>query len=102
MSDKNNTDGVLDEACWKLNELIQKLAVGDTTSIKASFDIVHTDCDIYMAVKVIDPDRHLKLGDPAEENLPFEDDSQGVWRGTARNDRLSQFGTVILETKNEK
>ena len=64
---------MLDEACWKLNEPIQKLVVGDKTNIQASFDIVHTDGDIYVAVKVIDPDRHLKLGDPAEENLPYGD-----------------------------
>ena len=195
VNDKINADGVLDEACWKLTEPIQKLVVGDETNIKASFDIVHTDGDIYVAVKVIDPDRHLKLGDPAEENLPFGDsvelfvdvlnnreavynyddrrigiapakgwyrmicvsptgpfghtgkcvetedgytaefwlnfwaldyrnrnfpavigldiainddddgrgrDSQVVWKGTARNDKVPQFGTVILEAKTDK
>ena len=195
VSDKINADGVLDEACWKLNEPIQKLVVGDKTNVQASFDIVHTDGDIYVAVKVIDPDRHLKLGDPAEEKLPYGDsielfvdvlnnreqvynyddrrigiaptkdwyrmicvsptgtfghtgkcletedgytaefwlnfwaldfrnrnfpavigldiainddddgngrDSQVVWQGTAKNDQVPQFGTVILEPKTEK
>ncbi|NQT85361.1 putative Ig domain-containing protein, partial [bacterium] len=73
VTDKIEADGVLDEACWKLSEPIQKLVAGDKTNIKASFDIVHTDGDIYVAVKVIDPDRHLKLGDPAEKNLPHGD-----------------------------
>jgi len=73
VNDKINADGVLDEACWNLTEPIQKLVVGDTTNIKASFDMVHTAGDIYVAVKVIDPDRQLKLGDPAEKSQPFGD-----------------------------
>jgi hypothetical protein len=63
----------LDEACWNLREPIQKLVVGEKTNIKASIDIVHTDGDIYVAVKVIDPDWHLKFGDPPEEYLPLGD-----------------------------
>jgi hypothetical protein len=159
------------------------------------FELEVTDGDIYVAVKVTDPDRYLKLGDPAEENLPFGDsvelfvdvlnnreavynyddrrigiapakgwyrmiclsptgpfghtgkcvetedgytaefwlnfwaldyrnrnfpavigldiainddddgngrDSQVVWQGTAQNDRVPQFGTVILEAKTEE
>ena len=73
VKEKIKADGVLDEACWKLNEPIQKLVVGEKTNIEATFDIVHTGSDIYVAVKVIDPDRHLKLGDPPEENLPDGD-----------------------------
>ncbi|HYW81541.1 MAG TPA: sugar-binding protein, partial [Thermoguttaceae bacterium] len=73
VSEKITADGVLDEACWKLNEPIQKLVAGEGTNIRASFDIVHTDGDIYVAVKVIDPDRHLKLAEPPEENLPYGD-----------------------------
>jgi hypothetical protein len=29
-------------------------------------------------------------------------DSQVVWQGTAKNDRVPQFGTVILEAKTDE
>jgi hypothetical protein len=55
-------DGVLDEPFWNPKEPIAKKVVGENTNIQAFFDIVrHGGGDIFVAVKVIDPDRHVKL-----------------------------------------
>ena len=55
-------DGVLDEPFWSPKEPVAKKVVGENTNIQAFFDIVrHGGGDIFVAVKVIDPDRHVKL-----------------------------------------
>ncbi len=60
---KVEADGVLDEPFWKLDTPIEKRVVGERTDVKATFDIVHRGGDFYVAVKVIDPDRHTKRDD---------------------------------------
>jgi hypothetical protein len=61
-------DGVLDEAVWELKQPIEKLVAGEKTNVRATFDVVHKGGDFYVAVKVVDPDRHVKL-----DNLPDGD-----------------------------
>jgi hypothetical protein len=181
---KVKLDGALDEPFWDLKEPIEKLVFGEKTNIKATFDIVRNGGDMWVAVKVIDPDRKLDLknlpnGDSVElfldvlnnreEVYNYDDrrivvapakgwyrpllvapmdfghrgkcaetedgytaefwlsfwalnfsnrnypavmgfdiavnddddgdgrDSQVVWQGTAENDKVPQFGTIILE-----
>lgn len=65
---RQKLDGVLDEPFWKLEQPLEKLVVGDKTNVKATFDIVRSGGDIYVGVKVIDPDRHTK-----RDNLPDGD-----------------------------
>lgn len=54
-------DGVLDEPFWSFKERIGKLVFGEKTNVRAAFDIVRNGGNIFVAVKVIDPDRHVKL-----------------------------------------
>ena len=63
VNQRPSADGVLNEPFWNLAEPIEKLVAGDRTNIKATFDIVRNGGDIFVAVKVIDPDRQLKLDD---------------------------------------
>jgi hypothetical protein len=56
-------DGVLDEPFWDLKEPIAKRVVGEKTDIQAFFDIVRKGGDLYVAVKVIDPARHVDGND---------------------------------------
>jgi len=74
-----NFDGVPDESFWDLKEPIEKLVAGEKTNIKAVFDIVRQGGDMYVAVKVIDPDRKLDL-----KNLP-EGDSVEVFVDVLNN-----------------
>lgn len=64
-------DGVLDEPFWDLKEPITKKVMGETTNVQAFFDIVRNGGNMFVAVKVIDPDRHVKLDDIAEGDSLF-------------------------------
>lgn len=60
---KFKLDGVLDEPFWDLKEPITKLVLGEKATVQAWFDVVRQGSEMMVAVKVIDPNRHISKTD---------------------------------------